>query len=310
MIYTLTVNPSLDYITFVDHLILGEVNRSTKEQIFPGGKGINVSIVLKNLGFENEALGFIAGFTGKEVEKSLKELGCVSDFIQVEKGITRINVKVKSKDITEINGQGPQITQKEMEKLYKKLDQLVEGDILILAGNIPNSMPKSLYADIMKRCTSKNLKIVVDATGDLLINVLKQHPFLIKPNKHELEELFNVTLKSIEDIEYYGKKLQQIGAQNVLISLAEKGALLIAEDQKIYYSKAPKGNLVNSVGSGDSMVAGFVAGFLESENYQHALKMGICAGSASAFSEKLATREEVEHLMEKLEECTVYKREK
>lgn len=300
MIYTLTVNPSLDYVTFVHDLILGEINRSKSEQIFPGGKGINVSIVLKNLGFENKALGFIAGFTGEQVQKYLNELECVSDFIKVKKGITRVNIKIKSNHITEINGQGPYITQNEMDELYKKLDKVTNEDILVLAGNIPNSMPKSLYADIVKRYASKNLKIIVDATGDSLVNVLKYHPFLIKPNKSELEEIFNVTLESMDDITNYGKKLQKTGAQNVLISLAEKGAVLITKDKEVYYSEAPKGKLVNSVGSGDSMVAGFIAGFLETGNYEYALKMGTCAGSASAFSENLATREKVDHLMKKI----------
>lgn len=300
MIYTLTVNPSLDYVTFVHDLTLGEINRSKSEQIFPGGKGINVSIVLKNLGFENKALGFIAGFTGEQVQKYLNELGCISDFIKVKKGITRVNIKIKSNHITEINGQGPYITQNEMDELYKKLDKVTNEDILVLAGNIPNSMPKSLYADIVKRYASKNLKIIVDATGNSLVNVLKYHPFLIKPNKSELEEIFNVTLESMDDITNYGKKLQKMGAQNVLISLAEKGAVLITKDKDVYYSEAPKGKLVNSVGSGDSMVAGFMAGFLETGNYEYALKMGTCAGSASAFSENLATREKVDHLMKKI----------
>ncbi len=302
MIYTVTFNPSLDYIVTVEHFTCGIVNRTKKEIIFPGGKGINVSMVLQNLGHESTALGFLAGFTGKEIQRLLEEKGVEADFITVKEGMSRINVKLRSEQESEINGQGPAISPKEIAKLYEKLDALQDGDTLVLAGSIPDVMPGSMYMDIMKYLQDKKLKIVVDATKNLLVNVLQYHPFLIKPNNHELGEIFGVTIESKEDVIYYAKELQKKGARNVLVSMAGEGAVLVAEDGAIFQSEAPKGNVVNSVGAGDSMVAGFLAGYLEQESYEYAFQMGVCTGSASAFSEELATKAEVTALLDKNKE--------
>lgn len=294
MIYTVTFNPSLDYIVSVNNFQMGMTNRTDSELLLPGGKGINVSIVLKNLGVENTALGFIAGFTGEEIRREVEEIGVKANFIQVEKGVSRINLKLKSIDGTEINGQGPDISEEKVEELLKKLEALKNGDILVLAGSIPASIPDDIYKNIMKRLAGKGIMIVVDATKDLLLNVLEYHPFLIKPNNHELGEIFKTELKTREDVIPYAKKLQEMGARNVLVSMAGEGAVLIAEDGSEYTASAPKGKLVNGVGAGDSMVAGFLAGWMEKKNYVHAFHMGIAAGSASAFSEYLAKREEIE----------------
>ena len=293
MIYTVTFNPSLDYIVTVEHFTLGMVNRTKEEHIFPGGKGINVSMVLQNLGYANTALGFLAGFTGDELQRLLEEKGIATDFIRVKKGMSRINVKLRSDKESEINGQGPAIEAKDIKGLYEKLDKLKDGDILVLAGSIPDVMPGSMYMDIMRHLEEKKLKIVVDATRDLLVNVLPYHPFLIKPNNHELGEIFGVTIESKEDVITYAEKLQEKGARNVLVSMAGEGAVLVTEDGNVYQAEAPKGKVINSVGAGDSMVAGFLAGYLEKGSYRDAFLMGVCTGSASAFSEELATKEEV-----------------
>ncbi len=293
MIYTLTFNPSLDYIVTVPGFTNGIVNRTTEEILYPGGKGINVSIVLKNLGFENTALGYYAGFTGEKLKSLLEEKGIQSDFILVRSGMTRINVKIRSEQETEINGQGPGISKEDINKLYAKLDRMQDGDILVMAGSIPDIMPSTMYMDIMKHLQEKQLKIVVDATKDLLINVLQYHPFLIKPNNHELGEIFHVEIKEKPEVIKYAKKLQEQGARNVLVSMAGEGAVLVAEDSTVYQSEAPKGEVVNSVGAGDSMVAGFLAGLLEYGTYEKAFQMGVYTGSASAFSKELATKEEV-----------------
>lgn len=297
MIYTVTFNPSLDYIVDLTEFVEGKVNRTEKEIIFPGGKGINVSIVLKNLGFDNTALGFSAGFTGQEIIRLLDEKGVKSDFIKVENGLSRINVKVRAQKESEINGQGPEISEENIKKLYTKLDKLTDGDVLIISGSIPSTMPESMYMDIMKYLEGKNLKIAVDATKDLLMNVLPYGPFVIKPNNHELGEIFGVELTDKDETIRYARKLQEMGAKNVLVSMAGEGAVLVAEDGKEYKKEAPKGKLVNSVGAGDSMVAGFVAGYLSTGDYKDAFDMGVCTGSASAFSEELATRAEVEKLL-------------
>lgn len=297
MIYTVTFNPSLDYIVDVDNFKLGRVNRTTKEIIYAGGKGINVSMVLKNLGFDSTALGFLAGFTGKEICRLMEEQGVNADFIEVKEGLSRINLKLRSNEESEINGQGPDIKEKDIRSLYEKLDKLQYGDVLVLAGSIPSVMPQSMYMDIMKYMEEKDLNIVVDATRDLLVNVLEYHPFLVKPNNHELGEIFGVELEEKEDVIVYAKKLKEMGAKNVLVSMAGAGAVLVAEDGSIYESEAPKGKVVNSVGAGDSMVAGFLAGYLQTRDYREAFKMGVCTGSASAFSEKLATKEEVDSIM-------------
>lgn len=298
MIYTVTFNPSLDYIVSVEDFKLGLTNRTSSELILPGGKGINVSTVLGNLGIENTALGFLAGFTGKEIERRLKEMGVASDFIEINEGVSRINLKLKSIDGTEINGSGPVISAEDVEKLMEKLDKLGEGDVLFLAGSIPTSMPDDMYQKIMAKLDGKGVMIVVDATRDLLLNVLEYHPFLIKPNNHELGDIFGVKLSEREEVVPYAKKLQEKGAVNVLVSMAGKGAVLLAEDGSVYAAEAPKGTLKNGVGAGDSMVAGFLAGYGESGDYEHAFRMGLAAGSASAFSEQLATKDEIKKVYE------------
>ncbi len=297
MIYTVTFNPSLDYIVTVPQFVCGRVNRTTEEKIFPGGKGINVSMVLKNLGLENTALGFYAGFTGEELKRLVEEKGICEDFIPVREGMTRINVKLRSEQESEINGQGPAIAAEDIDALYAKLERLKEGDILVMAGSIPDVMPQTIYMDIMKRLAGKNLKIVVDATRDLLVNVLPYHPFLIKPNNHELGEIFGVTIEDKAKVVAYARKLQEKGARNVLVSMAGAGAVLVADDGSVFQAKAPKGRVVNSVGAGDSMVAGFLTGYLKEGSYEKAFQMGVCTGSASAFSEELATRAEVMELL-------------
>ena len=294
MIYTVTFNPSLDYIVAVEDFKLGLTNRTSSELMLPGGKGINVSTVLMNLGIENTALGFTAGFVGDEIVRRLEEMGVKSDFIKISEGVSRINLKLKSIDGTEINGMGPEISTDKVQELMDRLDSLGEGDVLFLAGSIPSSMPDDMYEKIMARLDGKGVMIVVDATKDLLMNVLKYHPFLVKPNNHELGEIFGVELKTREDVVPYGKKLQEKGAANVLISMAGEGAVLIAGNGEVFMEPAPEGKLINGVGAGDSMVAGFVAGWMEKKDYEHAFHMGISAGSASAFSENLATREEIE----------------
>lgn len=294
MIYTVTFNPSLDYIVSVEDFKLGLTNRTSSELILPGGKGINVSTVLGNLGIESTALGFVAGFTGAEICKETEAAGIRSDFIQIEEGISRINLKLKSIDGTEINGQGPDISEEKVSMLMEKLDALEAEDVLVLAGSIPASMPDDIYQKIMERLKGRGVRIVVDATKDLLLNVLDYQPFLIKPNNHELGEIFGVNLSTRDEVIPYGRKMQEKGARNVLISMAGEGAVLIAEDGQVYTSPAPKGILVNGVGAGDSMVAGFLAGWLKQRDYEYAFHMGIAAGSASAFSEYLATRSEIE----------------
>ena len=293
MIYTVTFNPSLDYIVSVDDFKLGLTNRTSSELILPGGKGTNVSTVLKNLGFESTALGFVAGFTGNEIVKRLNDMGIKSDFISIENGISRINLKLKTIDGTEINGAGPDISEEKVNKLMDKLNQLKEGDVLVLAGSIPSSMSDNIYRDIMADLKDRGVMIVVDATKDLLLNVLEYHPFLIKPNNHELGEIFDVKLTTREEVIPYGRKLQEKGARNVLVSMAGEGAVLIAEDGQVFDTPAPKGKLINGVGAGDSMVAGFVAGWIEKQDYEYAFHMGVASGSASAFSENLATKEEI-----------------
>lgn len=293
MIYTVTFNPSLDYIVSVDDFKLGLTNRTSSELILPGGKGTNVSTVLKNLGFESTALGFVAGFTGNEIVKRLNDMGIKSDFISIENGISRINLKLKSIDGTEINGAGPDISEEKVNELMDKLNQLKEGDVLVLAGSIPSSMSDNIYRDIMADLKDRGVMIVVDATKDLLLNVLEYHPFLIKPNNHELGEIFDVKLTTREEVIPYGRKLQEKGARNVLVSMAGEGAVLIAEDGQVFDTPAQKGKLINGVGAGDSMVAGFVAGWIEKQDYEYAFHMGVASGSASAFSENLATKEEI-----------------
>lgn len=301
MIYTVTFNPALDYVVKVEHFTTGSVNRTVQEEIFYGGKGINVSAVLKELGYPSTALGFVAGFTGDELERGVKALGFVSDFIRVKKGMSRINVKLKSDEETEINGTGPEIEEEDVERLFERLDKLDEGDILVLSGSIPASIDDRIYEMIMERLDGRGIRIVVDATKDLLLNVLKYHPFLIKPNNHELGEMFGVTLQSDDDIIYHAKRLQEKGAVNVLISMAGDGALLLTEEGTVHRIGVPTGTVRNSVGAGDSMVAGFVAGYLDKKDYGYALKLGTASGSATAFSKGLAKRKEIIDILQTIQ---------
>lgn len=293
MIYTVTFNPSLDYIVSVEDFKLGLTNRTSSELLLPGGKGINVSTVLRNLGIESTALGFIAGFSGDEIVRRLEAMGVKNGFIRLEDGFSRINLKLKSIDGTEINGQGPDIDEEKVKKLMDQLSGLGEGDVLFLSGSIPASMPDDAYQRIMELLEGKGVQIAVDATKDLLLKVLVHHPFMIKPNNHELGEIFGVELKTRASVVPYAKKLQEQGARNVLVSMAGEGAVLVAENGKVYEALAPKGILVNGVGAGDSMVAGFMAGYMEKQDYEYAFHMGVASGSASAFSENLATKEEI-----------------
>ena len=300
MIYTITFNPALDYIVEVEKFEKNEINRTKSELILPGGKGINVSIVLKNLEIESTALGFIAGFTGKEIEKRLQDSKINTDFIELEEGFSRINTKIVSDKETAVNGNGPNIKDTDINKLFEKLDNIKNGDILVLSGSIPKTISSSIYENICKYLQNKEIKIVVDATGELLLNVLKYKPFLIKPNRHELGEIFNVEIDTKEKAIEYGKKLQELGAKNVLISMGGMGAVLVDETNNNYYCKAPGGERVNTVGAGDSMVAGFIAGYLNNNDYNEAFKMGVATGSASACSKYLATKEEVFNLLKNI----------
>ena len=305
MIYTITFNPALDYIAQVENFKIGEINRTKTETILPGGKGLNVSIVLKNLEIENTALGFVAGFTGEELIRKMESQGVKTDFVKVEKGITRINLKISSMSEnqvkeTALNGMGPQITKNDMDILFEKIQKMSTKDIVILSGSIPKNMDKDIYEKICKELKEKGITFIVDSTQELLMNVLKYNPFLIKPNKEELEETLNCKISTKEDIVNAAKTLQEMGAQNVLVSLGNDGALLLTKEDDTYYSKAPRGQVVNTVGSGDSMVAGFLAGYYQTQDYEYALKTGVAAGSASAFSIRLATKKDVDLLLKQL----------
>ena len=300
MIYTITFNPALDYIVKMEEFNLGHVNRSGNEFVYAGGKGINVSIVLNNLGVKSKALGFIAGFTGDEIERRVRDFGCDTEFIKLSSGMSRINVKIKADVESEINGGGPDISEEALNNLYSQLDKLAEGDILVLAGSVPKTMPTDVYERIMERLQEKNVKFIVDTTGESLLKVLKYNPFLIKPNHHELGDLFNVKLKGNDEIIEYAKKLKDMGARNVLISMAGDGAILIKENGDVITSNVPKGEVKNSVGAGDSMVAGFIAGYLEANEVEKGFKLGVATGSASAFSEGLATKDYVYELLNQI----------
>lgn len=297
MIFTVTFNPSLDYIVRVDEMRLGTINRTNYEQLLPGGKGINVSIVLGNLGHPSRALGFSAGVTGVALEKLLADAGVDADLVHVKAGFTRINAKVKAVEETEINGQGPRIAPEDVDALFSKLDVLGQDDTLVISGSVPNTLPSDMYEQVMERLAGRGVRIVVDAERDLLTRVLPYHPFLVKPNNHELGDIFGVTLKTRDEVVPYARRMQEMGAQNVLVSMAGEGGVLVAADGQVYQSPAAKGTVVNSVGAGDSCVAGFLAGLMETGSYQTAFRMGLAAGSASAFSDHLATRPEVEDLM-------------
>lgn len=306
MIYTITFNPALDYITQVENFKTGEINRTKTETILPGGKGLNVSIVLKNLGIENTALGFVAGFTGEELIRKLETQGVKTDFVKVKDGITRINVKISSVndnsvEETALNGMGPQITKENIEELMNKIQNMTVDDFVILSGSIPKNIDNNIYEKICEILNEKGITFIVDSTQELLINVLKYKPFLIKPNKEELKETVKRNIHTKEDIINSAKTLQEMGAQNVLVSLGNDGAILLTQEGKTYYSEAPIGQVVNTVGSGDSMVAGFLAGYYKTKDYEYALKMGVSAGSASAFSVELATKEKVDSILKQLQ---------
>ncbi|MBR3770993.1 MAG: 1-phosphofructokinase [Clostridium sp.] len=306
MIYTITFNPSLDYVVSVNEFEAGKINRTVTESIFAGGKGINVSIVLRELGVESVALGFVAGFTGQELLRKLQEQGLNTDFVEVKEGYTRINVKLRSDILiepesdgiwhqeTEVNGQGPVVSEVELKQLFQKVDGLSAEDVLVISGSVCRGVPQSIYADLVKLCNEKQIRVIVDASSVLLWNVLEHAPFLIKPNKDELEDLFYRDIETKEEVIFYAKELQNRGAKNVLVSLGKEGAVLVAENGVVYEMEAPKGEVINSVGAGDSMVAGFLAGYLQENNYEKALKIGICAGSATAFSEGLACKEDID----------------
>lgn len=300
VIYTVTFNPSLDYIVSVKDFRSGMTNRTSSELMFAGGKGINVSIVLGNLGIKSTALGFIAGFTGDEIVRRLHNGGINSEFIKINDGISRINIKLKSIDGTEINGQGPHIDSSHIEQLMNRLRRLESGDVLVLAGSIPAGISDNIYKDIMDMLKDKGVQIVVDATSRLLTNVLEYNPFFIKPNQHELGDIFNVTLNTQEEVIPYALELKKMGAVNVCVSMGGKGAILVADDGNVYKAKAPDGILKNSVGAGDSLVAGFLSGWIEKKDYEYAFRKGVATGSASAFSERLATNGEVNDLIGKV----------
>lgn len=300
VIYTVTFNPSLDYIVSVKDFRPGMTNRTSSELMLAGGKGINVSIVLGNLGIKSTALGFIAGFTGDEIVRRLHNSGINSEFIKINDGISRINIKLKSIDGTEINGQGPHIDSSHIEQLMNRLRRLESGDVLVLAGSIPAGISDNIYKDIMDMLKDKGVQIVVDATSRLLTNVLEYKPFFIKPNQHELGDIFNVTLNTQEEVIPYALELKKMGAVNVCVSMGGKGAILVADDGNVYKAKAPDGILKNSVGAGDSLVAGFLSGWIEKKDYEYAFRKGVATGSASAFSERLATVGEVNMLIDKV----------
>ncbi len=311
MIYTVTLNPSLDYIVGIKNFVAGSLNRSESEKITAGGKGINVSIVLHNLGMESTALGFTAGFTGRQIESILRQDGIKTDFINVEQGLSRINVKILHNESgmgeTEINGSGPLISKDDIAMLFQKFGSIDSGSTVVLAGSVPSSLPKNFYVQVMNSLKTKNIKFIVDASGELLKTALPYHPFLVKPNLSELEEIFEVKINSMQDAFGYAKKLLGLGAQNALVSLGKDGAILSASDGCNYYAKAPSGKPVNTVGSGDSMVAGFIAGYESSRSFKSALERGVCAGSAAAFSSSLASKDDVELLLKKIPGTVEYR---
>lgn len=298
MVYTVTFNPAVDYIVHTDELKVGMTNRSEREEIYFGGKGINVSLVLRELGIKSKALGFVAGFTGAAIEKALLESGVDADFVHLDSGFSRINVKIKSSAETELNGSGPDIPENALAELFEKLDKIKDGDAIVLAGSIPADLPEDIYEKILERLRGKKIRAVVDATKDLLLNVLKYEPFLVKPNNQELEEMFGVKLQSVDDIIIYAKKLREMGAKNVLVSMAGEGAVLLDENGETHVCGVCRGIVKNSVGAGDSMVAGFIAGCEKS--YDYALKLGTASGGATAFSEGLAQKEKIFELIKQL----------
>ena len=299
MIYTVTLNPSIDYVVRLETLRIGITNRTSSEEYYFGGKGINVSNVLAELGFQSTAIGFVAGFTGEAIEKGIRNDKIITDFIKLKNGISRINIKIKAEEETEINCQGPHIEESELDELQCRIDRISDGDTLVIAGNIPNTMPDDVYERILERIKSKKVRIVVDATKKLLLNVLKYKPFLIKPNRQELSEIFDFEIETESDVEKYAKELQRLGAQNVLISLGKDGAMLVDENGNVHKAGVLKEKVINTVGSGDSMVAGFIAGYEKEKSYSYALRLGSVCGNATAFSYGLATKEKINELLKK-----------
>lgn len=300
MIYTVTLNPSVDYIVTVDHFQTGKTNRTTSERILPGGKGLNVSAVLKYLGIPSTAFGFIAGFTGEKIRQMIRDQGIFAEFFTLEKGISRINLKLQSIDGTEINGCGPEISQNQQKLLLNRLSRLNSGDVLVLAGSVPPTVPADIYCEMIRSLPDEEISVIVDASGDTLRQTLPLHPFLIKPNHQELGELFHRSISSRSEVLLYAQKLQKAGAANVLVSLAGEGAVLLDADGRFHESAAPEGRLISGVGAGDSMIAGFLAGWQKTKDYDYAFRMAVAAGSATAFSDSLARREEIETLFERI----------
>ncbi len=297
MIYTLTLNPAIDYVVFTDELDIGEINRSSKEDICLGGKGINVSVMLDRLGIKSVATGFTAGFTGQALEKGITNDNITSDFVRLENGITRINIKIRHGKETDINTSGPLVEKADIERLYNKLDALKNDDFLVLTGSVPNTLPQDIYESIMQRLKEKGVIFIVDAEKELLLNTLKHKPFLIKPNIDELGEIFGVKIKNTEQATEYALKLQEMGAQNVLVSMGEKGALLLNENGKVHFREAYTGKAINTVGAGDSMLAGFIAGYILKKDFDYALRLGTASGSATAFNLGLATKQQIYELL-------------
>ena len=298
MIYTVTLNPAIDFVINMDNPILGTINRSDSETLYCGGKGINVSTVLKELGIDSVATGFLGGFTGKEIEKSLCEKGINYDFVHLENGITRINVKIRSDEETDINTSGPKISDYDIHMLLKKFEDLNENDVLIMSGSAPKNSDDQIYAKILSKVAKQNVMTIVDTTGKKLLNTLEYSPFLIKPNIAELCDTFNTKITTLHDIEKYAIKLKNLGAKNVLVSMAGKGSVLFTKDKQVILQSAPQGTAINTVGAGDSMVAGFVAGYLKTKDYKFALKLATACGSATAFSEGLCKQNEISHMLE------------
>lgn len=293
MIYTITLNPSLDYLAITEDFQIGQTNRAVSEQIVAGGKGLNVSVVLQHLGISSTALGFVAGFTGEEIEKQMRAQGISTDFIRLKSGCSRINFKLLSMEGTEVNGCGPEVSEAEIKLLKDKTSQLEPGDILVLAGSIPSSVSRKIYRELAEIIADREILLTADTSGDALLELLPMHPFLIKPNLQELGELFGTQISNRQEILIYASRLQQMGAGNVMVSLAGAGAVLLTADGNVLEAAAPCGTLVNGVGAGDSMIAGFLAGWMKTGDCEKAFRLSVAAGSATAFSKSLAQKEEI-----------------
>lgn len=301
MVYTVTLNPAIDYVINMDNPILGTINRSENETIYCGGKGINVSTVLKELDVQSTATGFLAGFTGREIEETMKKSGIETDFVHLENGFSRINVKLRADEETDINTQGPNVSDYDLHLLIKKLEDITQQDILVLSGSTPKNADDSLYAKILSKVSKSGVLTVVDSTGKKLLSTLEYKPFLIKPNISELMETFNAKISSLHDVEKYAIKLQTLGAKNVLVSMGDKGSVLFTDNKQVIMQSAPQGECVDTVGAGDSMVAGFIAGYLKTNDYKYALKLATACGSATAFSRGLCKKNQIFQMLEMIE---------